>query len=90
MNQLDFEGNFPYDRYPVMRVGQKMAFDGINADRARKVFHTVIEAPVGSGKTGMGYTYLRPSLYSFTDGRTKPRNLDGFSVYPAIGIVVKI
>ncbi|MBI5543958.1 MAG: hypothetical protein HY901_08735 [Deltaproteobacteria bacterium] len=38
----------------------------------------------------MGYTRLRPHLYSFVDGKTKQRNLDGFSIYPAIGIVVKI
>lgn len=38
----------------------------------------------------MAYVHLRPSLYSFADGKTKERNLDGFSIYPAIGIVVKI
>ncbi len=37
-----------------------------------------------------GYTYLRPSLYSFVDGKSRQRNLDGFSVYPAIGVVWRI
>ncbi|MBI5546743.1 MAG: hypothetical protein HY901_22905 [Deltaproteobacteria bacterium] len=38
----------------------------------------------------MGYTRLRPRLYSFVDGATQERNMDGFAVYPAVGLVVKI
>jgi len=37
-----------------------------------------------------GYTYLRPTLYSFVDGKSRRRNLDGFSLYPAIGVVWRI
>jgi Rad3-related DNA helicase len=58
MQHLDLEGNFPFDRHPVMRGAQKLAFSAINADRAHGETTTVLEAPVGSGKTDIGYTYL--------------------------------
>jgi Rad3-related DNA helicase len=59
MQHLDLEGNFPHDLHPVMRAGQKTAFIAINRDRASGQSVTVIEAPVGSGKTDIGYTYLK-------------------------------
>lgn len=38
----------------------------------------------------MGYTRLRPTLYSFIDKQQKKRNLDGFAIQPAIGVVWRI
>lgn len=37
-----------------------------------------------------GYTYARPSLYSFVDGETRERNLGGATLYPSLGLVLKI
>src|SRR5580658_7363343 len=59
MQHLDLEGNFPFDRHPVMRGAQKLAFSAINADREHGQTVTVLEAPVGSGKTDIGYAYLK-------------------------------
>lgn len=37
-----------------------------------------------------GYTYLRPEIYSFIDKQRKERNLGGLTLYPAIGLIVRI
>jgi hypothetical protein len=37
-----------------------------------------------------GYVWARPELYSFIDKQKKQRNLGGVTLYPAIGIVVRI
>lgn len=59
MYHLDLEGAFPRDRHPVIRGAQTTAFAHINHDRANGQPVTVLEAPVGSGKTDIGYTYLK-------------------------------
>jgi Rad3-related DNA helicase len=51
---LDLMGNFPYDRHPVMRVTQRVGLEGM-----RHVEGVIVrEAPVGTGKTAIGITYL--------------------------------
>lgn len=51
---LDLMGSFPYDRHSSMRDTQRIAFEGM-----RNVDGKMIrEAPVGTGKTAIGYTYL--------------------------------
>jgi hypothetical protein len=37
-----------------------------------------------------GYTYCRPRVYSFLTNDLKERNLGGLTLYPAIGLVVRI
>lgn len=59
MNHLDLEGNFPFDRHPLMRDAQELAFAAINRNRSQNVSTVILEAPVGSGKTDIGYTYLK-------------------------------
>lgn len=51
---LDLMGSFPYDRHPVMRSTQKIAFAGMSSVDGKMIR----EAPVGTGKTAIGYTYL--------------------------------
>ena len=55
MQHLDLMGSFPFDRYPVMRDAQSMAFTFIRKEDEGVI---VLELPTGSGKTGIGYTYL--------------------------------
>lgn len=59
MKHLDFEGNFPFDRYPSMKGAQNMAFTLISKERGAKPKVIVLELPTGSGKTALGYTYLK-------------------------------
>lgn len=59
MYHLDLLGNFPYDRHPHIRGAQELAFTAITRDRASGQSITVLEAPVGSGKTDIGLTYLK-------------------------------
>jgi len=37
-----------------------------------------------------GYSWARPSVYSFIDGQTSERNLGGVTLYPSIGLVLKV
>ncbi len=51
---LDLMGAFPYNRYPYMRVAQRVTFEGMENVLGIKVR----ELPTGSGKTAIGYTFL--------------------------------
>ena len=48
-------GAFPYSRYPHMRVAQRTTFEGL--EKVKGI--AVRELPTGSGKTAIGYTYLK-------------------------------
>jgi hypothetical protein len=37
-----------------------------------------------------GYTMARPSIYSFVDRETRERKLGGFTLYPSVGLVLRI
>lgn len=52
---LDLMGAFPSGRYPHMRVAQRTMLEGMENVRGVKVR----ELPTGSGKTAIGYTFLR-------------------------------
>jgi Rad3-related DNA helicase len=54
MKHLDLMGAFPFNRYPHMRVAQKNTFEFLEPVQGV----AVVELPVGSGKTAIGYTYL--------------------------------
>jgi Rad3-related DNA helicase len=54
-HHLDLTGAFPFDRHPQMRIGQKHAIEHLQGSDDV----TVHELPVGSGKTALGYTFLK-------------------------------
>lgn len=51
---LDLMGSFPFNRYPHMRVAQRIALEGMEKVTGVKVR----ELPTGSGKGAIGYTLL--------------------------------
>lgn len=55
MKHLDLMGAFPSGRYPHMRVAQRVTLEGMENVAGIKVR----ELPTGSGKTAIGYTFLR-------------------------------
>ncbi len=55
MQHLDLMGAFPFNRYPHMRVAQRETLEGMEGVSGIKVR----ELPTGSGKTAIGYTYLK-------------------------------
>jgi Rad3-related DNA helicase len=56
MNHLDLTGYFPLDRYPALLDNQRAAFDFIEGSGERI---NILECPTGTGKTAIGYSYLR-------------------------------
>jgi Rad3-related DNA helicase len=54
MKHLDLMGSFPYDRHPHMRIAQRTALEELRNVKGP----IVLELPVGTGKTAIGYTYL--------------------------------
>ncbi|OGG60130.1 hypothetical protein A2765_01005 [Candidatus Kaiserbacteria bacterium RIFCSPHIGHO2_01_FULL_56_24] len=52
---LDLMGAFPFDRHPQMRDGQRIALEHLET-AAWPVVH---QSPVGTGKTALGYTFLK-------------------------------
>src|SRR3989344_874532 len=52
---LDLMGGFPFDRHPQMRDGQRIALEHLET-AAWPVVH---QSPVGTGKTALGYTFLK-------------------------------
>ena len=56
MQHLDLMGSFPYDRHPQMRVGQRIALEHLKSTTVWPVVH---QSPVGTGKTDLGYTFLK-------------------------------
>ena len=59
MQHLDLMGSFPYDRHPHMRVGQRIALEHLKSTTKWPVVH---QSPVGTGKTDLGYTFLKAKL----------------------------
>ncbi len=59
MKHLDLTGNFPRDRHPSMKDAQKKAFAIIKDERGSEPKVVILELPTGSGKTAIGYTYLK-------------------------------
>lgn len=51
----DFLRVFPYDQYPIMRKNQNKSFELI----AKTAGSATLELPTGSGKTAIGYTFLK-------------------------------
>ena len=64
MNHLDIARDFPRSRYPSMTGNQKQSFTFLNEHNEGV---QVIEAPTGTGKTAIGYTWLK-SIARSTDG----------------------
>ncbi|MEK7509678.1 MAG: helicase C-terminal domain-containing protein [Patescibacteria group bacterium] len=58
---LDLMGAFPFDRHPQMRAGQRIALKHLKAclENAAALFPVVHQSPVGTGKTALGYTFLK-------------------------------
>jgi Rad3-related DNA helicase len=55
LHHREFLAHFPWDKYPEIRPNQREALDVIG-----KVGGSVtLELPTGSGKTGIGYTFLK-------------------------------
>ncbi len=60
---LNFLAHFPYKTYPKMRNAQKSVFTILSTDNP-----LLCEAPTGSGKTAIGYTYLKAETASGGQG----------------------
>lgn len=56
--ELNFLGNFPYHQYPSILDNQKDALENI-AKTIKEGVPIVLELPTGSGKTAIGYTFLK-------------------------------
>lgn len=59
MNHQRLIGKFPFDRYPSMTDNQSEALSFIAGSSADI---KVIEAPTGTGKTAIGYAYLKAQM----------------------------
>ncbi len=55
---LDLLGFFPYSKYPKPTDNQVKALEAVEAANGK----AILEIPTGSGKTAVGYTYLRSCL----------------------------
>jgi Rad3-related DNA helicase len=53
-DHLDLTESFPWDLYPVMLDNQERALDFVSKNE-----NSLLEIPTGSGKTAIGYTFLR-------------------------------
>lgn len=59
---LDLMGSFPFDRHPQMRAGQKQALEHLTECLKYESFPVIHQAPVGTGKTAVGYTFLKAHM----------------------------
>ena len=55
MKTLDLMGSFPKDRHPRMRSGQHISLEHLKTAE----WPVVHQSPVGTGKTAVGYTFLK-------------------------------
>ncbi|MBI4127656.1 MAG: hypothetical protein HY459_01150 [Parcubacteria group bacterium] len=55
IDQINFLESFPYAVYPQIRPSERRALEILNRERSS----VLLELPVGSGKTAIGYTFLR-------------------------------
>ncbi len=65
LKHLDLLESFPYDRYEKVKGNQQAAFEIIERNEGSGV---TLELPTGTGKTAIGYTYLKHLERKGTEG----------------------